>query len=108
MKKTAVISLISLVMLAFRFTTSGPFRTIYAIKDSLRTSDAKNIGKYVDFPVLRQNIKDQLGTVLTDRVSDALENNPLGAVVSGFSANLADRMIESFVTPAGLRALMSG
>lgn len=108
MKKTIAISSIALVILAFGFAAIGPFLTIYAIKDSLSTSDAKNIRKYVNFPVLRQNIKGQLGTVLTDRVSDALGGSPLGAVVSDLSANLADRMVESFVTPAGLQALMSG
>ncbi|MBG99516.1 MAG: hypothetical protein CMN58_04105 [Solibacterales bacterium] len=108
MKKTIAISSVALIILAFGLVAVGPFLTIYAIKDSLSTPDAKNISKYVNFPVLRQNIKGQLGTVLSDRMSDALGNNPLGAVVSGFSANLADHIVESFVTPAGLRALMSG
>ncbi len=89
------------------YAAAGPFITINHIKDGVEARDANKLEKHIDFPVLRENVKLQLQSYLSkEKAVD--EESLLGSLARGFMSQMADGMVESFVTPTGLAGLMEG
>ena len=57
MKKTAVLLSALLTGALLAYTAAGPFITLYQIRSALDNRDAGKLSQYVDFPVLRENLK---------------------------------------------------
>ena len=82
--------------------------SLKAIVYSLEERDHRRLGKYVDFPVVRESVKYQLNAkVLRASISDAKEN-PFAALGAMIAGPMIDRMVESMITPHGITSLISG
>lgn len=87
---------------------AGPRLSVSAIESAIVEQDAQALADHVDFPALRQNLKDQLNAMVTkDTLTDA-DENPFAALAAGFATTLVDSMVDALVTPRGLTAIMEG
>jgi hypothetical protein len=90
------------------YVVMGPYRTLDAIREAVRTEDASALARHVDFPALRASLKAQLGDRLVREAGANLQSSLLGAFGLRVATGLVDGMVDSMVTPAGLGALMEG
>ncbi|MGB1342214.1 MAG: DUF2939 domain-containing protein [Pseudomonadales bacterium] len=87
---------------------AGPFMTLNSIKASIETSDSVQLAEDIDFPAVRQNIKEQLSTALATEAASELSDNPFAALAVAFSDKLVEGLLDTFVTPTGITSLLSG
>jgi len=90
------------------YAAAGPYLAIADIKTGIAEKDAEKLREDVDFPLLRQNLKEQLKAAALKTAAKELQNNPLGALAAGLATTLVDRVVDSFVTPSGLASIMEG
>lgn len=81
----------------------SPLWTLSQIKAAAEKGDAAALSAHVDYPAVRDSLKEQLRVRLG--ASRALpELGPLGRLVGGA---IADQLIETAVSEAGLRAIFA-
>ena len=90
------------------YVAAGPYLAIADIKTGIVDKDADRLSAKVDFPALRQNLKDQFNARLMNNAAGELKDNPLGALAAGLATTMVDGIVDSFVTPAGLAHVMAG
>lgn len=109
MKKPILIALV--VLACVGYFVASPYLAVHRLQADLQSGDQIRLEDDVDFPAVRENIKDQLNAVMTKKLSDNagdLQNNPFASLAGLFASKLVDAMVDSFVTPAGLSKLMEG
>lgn len=107
MKKLAWLSAITAVLL-LAYTAVGPFLTINAIREAVRTEDSRALSKRVDFPALRQSLKLQLSDQIVRQAGPQAQSSLLGAIGLRLAGGTAGVGVDLMVTPVGLSALMRG
>lgn len=107
MKKLAVI-IVVLVLAVAGWIAAGPWITVHAIKDALRTSDATALAEQVDFPALRASLKHQLADRLVRDAGAEAQSSLLGAVGLRMATGATSLAVDATVHPAGLAAMMEG
>lgn len=90
------------------YFAATPYMAVSNIKDSIVEKDSEELSENIDFPVLRQNLKDQLNAKMMENMADELSNNPFAALGMGLASTMVDGMIDGFITPAGLAQSMQG
>jgi hypothetical protein len=99
--------LITAIVCLFGYIATGPFLTLQGIKNGIESADMESLSDNVDFPVLRQNLKDQLNAQLSSTLTE--DSDDWGTkLASGFATLFTDKLVDNFVTPAGLSKLFSG
>jgi len=90
------------------YVAAGPFITIHQIKSAIERQDSEVLASNVDFPLLRDNLKEQLNAlVLRGAASDA-KDNMFGALGMLIASKFVETFVDSVVTPTGLASLMAG
>jgi hypothetical protein len=107
MKKIAILIAL-IVIVAVGYIAAGPFIAIHEIKSGIEHQDSEKISGYVDFSVLRTNLKEQFNALFMKHAASELKDNPFAALGMAFASKLIDNMVDSFVTPASLTNLMEG
>jgi hypothetical protein len=107
MKRIVIALGVALVLLGFAaYVVASPYLTLYRLKSGVEARDAETVAKYVDFPALRQNLKDQLQAALSKRLDP--QQNPLAALAANLAVTFADPVVDRLITPEGLAELMAG
>ncbi len=109
MSKKTIIVIGGLAVIAIvAYLYALPYLAINNMRDAIESNDADTLSDYVDFPALRQDLKDQINIVVAKSVGQELEGNPFATLGATFVGMFVDKMVDSFVTPAGLSNLMQG
>lgn len=105
-KKYRVIAGAALVVLLLVYLAS-PFWAVHRLKKAGEMQDAVYITDSVDFPVFRESLK---GALQAHMAKEATSQNGdgLGALGAAFGAMMIGPMVDAFVTPEALIALMQG
>jgi hypothetical protein len=90
------------------FIASGPFRTMYAIRDAVRANDAAALSGQVDFPAVRASLKAQLSDRLVRSAGADLQSNLLAAIGIRVADSVIGASVDTMITPLGLGAIMEG
>ena len=99
------IALAIAVVLVVAYLAASPWLTAYQLRAALEAQDSEALVEHVDFPTLRQNLKDDLNAMLVQETQD--EENPFAALGVLLGSAIVDRMVDAFVTPAGLAGLLN-
>lgn len=83
----------------------GPYLTVWKLQSGVRERNAAKVSECVDYPAVRESLKNELGKVVSERLG---ANNPLGGIASGFTLTFGDALVDRFITPEGLAELMAG
>ncbi len=103
---TITAGLILVAILAY--VVAGPFLTVNAIRDAVRTENARALSKQVDFPPLRSSLKRQVRDAMLRKAGGDMQASLLGAVGMFVAGSVSDAAVDAMVTPVGLGALMEG
>ena len=108
MKKPAVIVFFIVILGFLIYVAAGPFITIHQIKTGIDEQDSEKLSDNIDFPALRSNLKEQFNAVFIKESVNELEGNPFAALAMGLASQLVNNLVDAFITPSGLAALMAG
>lgn len=90
------------------YVAAAPYITVHQMKSAAESRDAEALSEYIEFPSVRQSLKDQMNAVFMKEMTNELEGNPFAAVGAAFAGMMVDKMVDAFVTPAGITQLMLG
>jgi hypothetical protein len=107
MKKLITIGAIAL-SLVITYVAAGPYLAFSEIKAGIAEQDSVKMSKNIDFPALRQNIKEQINAVMMQNATEASDENPFALIAAGIATAMTDKITESLITPTGLAAIMHG
>ena len=94
------------VFLVLGYVFAAPYITVYQMKAAAENHDGEALSEHVDFPTLRQALKDQMNVML--RKVTVAEDNPFAVLGAAFAGIMVDKMVDAYVTPAGIIELMKG
>jgi len=98
-----------LVFLVLAYVFALPYITLYQIKQAVDERDSVALSEHIDFPSVRQSLKDQLNATLMGKMqSDEMKNNPFAALGMALAGPLVDKMLDVYITPAGVEQLLAG
>ena len=102
-------AIVVFVVLLGGYVVALPYITITDIKTFAQDRDQEKIAEYINFPVLRENFKQQLSDQMIKSDTDTMQDNHYAALeVIGLASKMADVLVDAFITPAGLTSMMSG
>jgi len=107
MKKLILFLIIAFICF-IGYLGASPYITIHKIKIGIIEQDSEKLSENIDFPLLRQNLKEQLSAYMMTRMAAELKDNPFGALGVALASKLIDGLIDAFVTPSALASLMEG
>jgi hypothetical protein len=81
-----------------------PYFALYRLGEVLRTQDADAVESKVDWPRVRQGIKDDVNAALLAKVNPD-DANPLAGLGVALAGKLASPVVDATVTPSGLIAV---
>ena len=99
-----LVVLVIIAIVAYWFTS--PYFAVRSLRAAIVNADEQTLGEIVDFPVLRQNLKDQF-TSQMDRWAVEHEESMPALAASALGGIFVDRLIDAYVTPSGVVRLAS-
>jgi hypothetical protein len=104
-----IITLIVIVLIAaLGFAYATPYIALNNLKRAADARDAQTVNQYVDFPALRESLKQQVTGLLTRRLGEHSNGNPLAAIGAMIGAALIGPLVDAYATPDGVAALLNG
>ncbi len=103
--------LIVLIAIAALYLVS-PYYSFWRFTEALKAGDQQRFEKMVDFRSVRESLKKQLKVKLAEGKPKAAPKEPKGenalfALSEQFAPRLIDTLVDAYVTPAGLAALLA-
>ncbi|QNN57087.1 DUF2939 domain-containing protein [Diaphorobacter ruginosibacter] len=100
-----------LVAAALGFATLlyvSPYLAMQSIKKAIDAGDSAALSEFVDFPVLRENMKGRLMRSLASKLPKAEpgSDNPLANIGQAIGGLVVGTAVDQLVTPAGIMMMM--
>lgn len=97
-----------LVFMAFAvWQIASPYYTIYQIKQAVEQQDENKLARYVNFLVLKQNLKSQLQVKLQQHVEQQ-NGSFFGMLALATTEKTLDRLLDQLVSPSTILLYMNG
>lgn len=99
---------VAAVVLAALWYLLSPFQAFASLAEAARVGDRDKLEAGVDFPAVREGLKDQLNARLTTALSTdrSLANGPFGALGALLGPTVVDQVVDAAVTPDGVAAII--
>jgi hypothetical protein len=100
----------ALVVGVVAYGVAAPYITVYQIKEAAEKRDAVALSEHIDFPSVRQSLKDQMNASIAQKIGSdqAMQDSFLGSLGKQVGGLFVDKVVEVYVTPSGIRQLMLG
>jgi hypothetical protein len=99
----AVAALLALGALA----AASPYLAVRGLLKAAEARDAAGINERVDFPALKQSLKDALGARLEETLRRN-PNDPMSALGRMFGPSIVSQLVDAFTTPDNVARLVQG
>jgi hypothetical protein len=104
-----IVTLIVIVVIAaLGFAYASPYMALNNLKRAADARDAQTVDEYVDFPALRESLKQQVTGLLTRRLDAHGSGNPFAAIGAMIGVALIGPLVDAYATPDGVAALLNG
>lgn len=92
------------------YVVATPYITVYQMKEAAEKHDAVALSEHIDFPSVRQSLKDQMNASIAQKMGTDFNQKDsfLGTLGKQVGGVLVDQVVEVYVTPSGIRQLMVG
>jgi hypothetical protein len=107
-RRKIVVSILAIIFAIY--VVAAPYITVHQMRDAAKQRDGEALSEHIDFPSVRQSIKDQLNAKFAKAVSEDKEmsDSALAPLGMAFASVVIDKAIDVYVTPAGIAQLMAG
>jgi hypothetical protein len=100
--------LIVVVVAVLGYGYASPYLALDHLKRAADARDAETVSEYVDYPALRESLKDQIAGLLTRKIQARANGNPLAALGAMIGVALIGPLVDAYATPDGVAALLNG
>ena len=108
MKKWIAVGVFVVIAL-LGYVAAGPYLAINGIRTAMAERDVAALGRHVDFPALRVNMKAHLEDYIARHGGGIAESGGLlGAIGLQVASGLGGAAVDAAVTPLGIGALLEG
>lgn len=100
---------VALVLLA-GYVVAAPYITVYQLRSAAQNHDGEALSEHIDFPSVRQSFKDQMNAMFTQQMmeDEEMRDNPFAALGAALAGPMIERLVDAYVSPAGISRLMAG
>jgi hypothetical protein len=107
-KSVLVVVLVVVIAALLGYVYASPYLALDRMKRAADARDAQTVDEYVDFPLLRDSLKQQVAELLTRRIDTQRSGNPLALIGAMIGAALVGPLVDSYATPDGVAAILNG
>jgi len=100
--------LVIVVVAVLGYGYASPYLALDRLKRAADQRDAQTVSEYVDYPALRESLKDQIAGLLTRKIQARANGNPLAALGAMIGVALIGPLVDAYATPDGVAALLNG
>lgn len=104
--KTIKIALAAALIVLSAGYVGSPYLAASGFTDALKSYDAAEASEYIDYPSVRQGIKDDMNAEVARMVMEQGEDDPFAAAGAAFAGSLVGGMVDAMITPAGLEKIL--
>ena len=99
--KKILIGVAVLVVLALAAYAVSPFFYVSSVKSAFLAGDSSKLADLVDFPALRDSLKEQVATILTEQTKESSDSNqsPFAALTAFVGPAFLNRAVDMYCTP---------
>ena len=106
-KNVVIAAVIAVVLGIAVLLYASPYIALNSIKKAMDAQDANALAQYVDFPVLRENLKGKLMSSLANKLPQSDDSsNPLGGIGQALGGMVVGAAVDNLVSPAGVMMMM--
>lgn len=87
---------------------ASPYIALNNIKNAAEQKDADKLSGYIDFPSVKQSIKDQVKAAMVEEIAASDEQDGFEALGTMLAAAIIDPIIDGVVTPDGVALMLQG
>lgn len=105
-KPLIIVVVVIAIVAVLGYGYASPYLALDRLKRAADARDAQTVSEYVDYPALRESLKEQVAGLLTRRLHAS--GNPLAALGAMIGVALIGPMVDAYATPDGVAALLNG
>jgi len=106
--KKIIALLLLITMIVSGYVLAGPYMAVNRLEKALQNRDSAMLAQYVDFPVLRENLKEQINESLLKELKEMEDDDPFAAFGIAFLSLVIDGLVDMLLTPTGIGSLALG
>jgi hypothetical protein len=101
---------VCIILLIAAISYFSPYWTVHCLRDAFKKKDVAALNTLVDYPILRENVKNDCATAIGRRLRDSSpEGHGLLSTLGLMVGNaVIDVGVDALVSPASLEALFDG
>lgn len=106
MKKTSIL-IAGLLVLIAGYLYASPYLALNSIKNAAQARDAEKLSSYIDFPSVKQGVKEQIKAKFATEMIANENSDGFEALGSMLATAMIDPLVDGLITPEGIAAIMS-
>ncbi|MXO73727.1 DUF2939 domain-containing protein [Altererythrobacter aerius] len=107
-KLLAAVAVVAIVLAGVAWYFASPAYAMSQLKSAAESGDAAALEDRIDFPKVRESLKTQLRAAMaTELARPEMKDNPFGALGAMLAMGMVYGMVEGFVTPEGMSAMIA-
>lgn len=109
MRKSIVVAA-AVALVTIGIYGGSPYYALHSLRAAAIDADSDKLEASVDFPAVRDNLKSQMTAALMAKMKNdpEMQNNPFSGLGLLVLPSIVDRMIDAYVTPVGIAAILRG
>ena len=100
--------LVGLLVIFAIYLYASPYLVLNNIKNAAEQGDADKLSGYIDFPSVKQSMKDQVKAAMVKELASSKEQDGFEALGTMLGAVMIDPLIDGLVTPDGVALMLQG
>ena len=108
MNKKAIGITAAIIAVCVAAYLASPFLAVHRFRNAALAADVDELDATVDFPAVRESLKSQFTVALTAKMANDpdMKSNPFAGLGAMFMPTIIGKMVDGFVTPEGISALV--
>lgn len=108
--KKWVAAAVALLLVAGGFYFGSPYLAVRALQTAAAEGDKDALEQKVDFPAVRESLKSQMSAALMTKMQTdpEMKDNPFAALGAALLPTMINGMVDAFVTPDAIAAMVRG
>ncbi|SEQ51748.1 Protein of unknown function [Ectothiorhodospira magna] len=86
----------------------APYYTVSQMQAAVEANDPDRLARYVDFPALREDVRQSLNQMLARELAEFRRDNPFGNLGVAVAGALLKPLVDAVVSPTGVATIMEG
>ena len=100
--------LVGLFVIFAIYLYASPYIVLNSIKNAVQAEDADKLSGYIDFPSVKESMKEQVKAAMMKEVVSSNEKNGFEALGTMLATAMIDPIVDSMITPAGIGLMLEG